>query len=42
MVGLHLDPPEQAIVECVDEKSLIQALDRTTPILALRPGLPVS
>ena len=42
VVGLYLDPPEQAIVLCVDEKSQIQALDRTAPILPLRPGLPES
>lgn len=40
VVGLYLDPPEGAIVLCVDEKSQIQALDRTAPILPLRPGLP--
>jgi transposase len=40
VVGLYLDPPENAIVLCVDEKSQIQALDRTAPILPLRPGLP--
>jgi transposase len=40
VVGLYLDPPEQAIVLCLDEKSQIQALDRTAPILPLRPGLP--
>jgi transposase len=40
VVGLYLDPPEKAVVLCVDEKSQIQALDRTAPILALRPGLP--
>jgi len=39
IVGLYLDPPEKAVVLCVDEKSQIQALDRTAPILALRPGL---
>jgi hypothetical protein len=33
-------PPERALVLCVDEKSQIQALDRTAPILSLRPGLP--
>ena len=38
--GLYLDPPDQALVLCVDEKSQIQALDRTRPILPLRPGLP--
>ena len=40
VVGLYLDPPEKAIVLCVDEKSQIQALNRTQPILPLRPGLP--
>jgi len=40
VVGLYLDPPERALVLCVDEKSQIQALDRTQPILPLRPGLP--
>ncbi len=40
VVGLYLDPPEKAIVLCVDEKSQIQALDRTAPMLPLRPGLP--
>ena len=40
IVGLYLNPPEHAIVLCVDEKSQIQALDRTQPILPLRPGLP--
>jgi transposase len=40
IVGLYLDPPERAVVLCVDEKSQIQALDRTAPILPLRPGLP--
>ena len=40
VVGLYLDPPEKAIVLCIDEKSQIQALDRTAPILPLRPGLP--
>jgi DDE superfamily endonuclease len=39
-VGLYLNPPERALVLCVDEKSPIQALDRTRPILALRPGVP--
>ena len=42
VVGLYLDPPEKAVVLCVDEKSQIQALDRTAPILPLRPGLPES
>jgi len=40
VVGLYLDPPAKAIVLCVDEKSQVQALDRTAPILPLRPGLP--
>ena len=40
IVGLYLNPPEHAIVLCVDEKSQVQALDRTQPILPLRPGLP--
>ncbi len=40
VVGLYLNPPENAIVLCVDEKSQIQALNRTAPILPLRPGLP--
>jgi transposase len=40
VIGLYLDPPQKAVVLCVDEKSQIQALDRTAPILPLRPGLP--
>ena len=40
IVGLYLNPPEKALVLCVDEKSQIQALDRTQPILPIRPGLP--
>jgi hypothetical protein len=40
IIGLCLNPPEPALVLCVDEKSQIQALDRTAPILPLRPGLP--
>ena len=40
VVGLYLDPPDRALVLCVDEKSQIQALDRTRPLLPLRPGLP--
>ena len=40
IAGLYLDPPERALVLCVDKKSQIQALDRTAPILPLRPGLP--
>jgi transposase len=39
VVGLYLAPPEKAVVVCVDEKTQIQALDRTAPILPLRPGL---
>ncbi len=38
VVGLYLDPPDKAIVLCIDEKSQIQALDRTAPMLPLRPG----
>lgn len=40
VVGLYLDPPARALVLSVDEKSQIQALDRTQPILPLRPGMP--
>jgi len=40
VVGLYLNPPDRALVLCVDEKSQIQALDRTAPILPLRPGRP--
>jgi transposase len=40
IVGLYLDPPLKAMVLCVDEKSQIQALDRTQPILPLAPGVP--
>jgi transposase len=40
IVGLYLNPPERAVVLCVDEKSQIQALDRTQPILPLLPGTP--
>jgi transposase len=39
VVGLYLNPPDRALVLCVDEKSQIQALDRTQPSLPLRPGL---
>ncbi len=39
IVGLYLNPPENAIVLCVDEKSQIQALDRTMPVLPMQPGL---
>ena len=38
IVGLYLDPPQHALVLCVDEKSQIQALDRTQPMLPMRPG----
>lgn len=38
IVGLYLDPPDKAMVLCVDEKSQVQALDRTQPILPMRPG----
>jgi transposase len=40
VVGLYLDPPEKAVVLCVDEKSQVQALDRTAPILPIMPGVP--
>lgn len=39
IVGLYLHPPDRALVLCVDEKSQIQALDRTQPILPLAPGV---
>ena len=38
IVGLYMNPPDQALVLCVDEKSQIQALERTAPLLPLRPG----
>ena len=38
VIGLYLHPPENALVLCVDEKSQIQALDRTQPLLPMRPG----
>lgn len=38
IVGLYVDPPEHAMVLCIDEKSQIQALDRTQPLLPMRPG----
>jgi len=41
IVGLYLNPPDRAVVLCVDEKSQVQALDRTRPVLPLRPGIPV-
>ena len=40
VVGLYLNPPDKALVFCVDEKSQIQALDRTRPLQPLRPGIP--
>ena len=39
MVGLYLAPPQNAVVLCVDEKSQIQALDRTQPVLPMQPHL---
>ncbi|HMC38509.1 MAG TPA: IS630 family transposase [Acidimicrobiales bacterium] len=39
VVGLYLNPPDAAVVLCVDEKSQIQALDRTAPVLPLMPGV---
>jgi len=38
IVGLYLDPPDKALVICIDEKSQVQALDRTQPLLPMRPG----
>ena len=38
VVGLYLDPPDRALVLCVDEKAQIQALDRSQPLLPMRPG----
>lgn len=40
IVGLYLNPPDKALVLCVDEKSQIQALERTQPLLPLKPGVP--
>ena len=40
IVGLYLNPPEAAVVLCVDEKSQIQAIDRSAPVLPLMPGVP--
>jgi transposase len=42
VVGLYMDPPDKAIVLCVDEKAAIQALERSQTILPVRPGLPAS
>jgi len=41
IVGLYLNPPDHALVLCLDEKSQVQALDRTRPLLPMRPGIPV-
>jgi transposase len=40
VVGLYLNPPDMAVVLCVDEKSQVQALERTAPVLPVRPGIP--
>ena len=40
VVGLYLAPPDKAVVVCVDEKSQVQALDRTAPVLPVLPGVP--
>jgi transposase len=40
IVGLYLNPPDAAVVLCVDEKTQVQALDRTAPVLPLMPGIP--
>jgi transposase len=40
VVGLYLNPPDAAVVLCVDEKTQVQALDRTAPVLAMLPGTP--
>jgi transposase len=40
IVGLYMTPPDKAVVVCVDEKSQVQALERSAPILPIRPGLP--
>jgi transposase len=40
VVGLYLDPPERAVVLCVDEKTQIQALNRTQPVFPMLPGTP--
>ena len=41
VVGLYMNPPDRAVVVCMDEKPGIQALDRDQPVLPLRPGMPV-
>ena len=40
IIGLYLSPPDRALVLCVDEKSQIQALDRSQPVLPMLPGMP--
>lgn len=40
VIGLYMSPPQNAVVFCVDEKSQVQALDRTQPIFPMRPGVP--
>jgi transposase len=40
VVGLYLDPPQRAVVLCVDEKAQMQALDRSQPVLPIMPGMP--
>jgi transposase len=40
VVALYMNPPDKAVVVCIDEKTQVQALDRTAPILPIRPGLP--
>ena len=40
VVGLYHNPPEKAVVLCVDEKSQVQALDRSQPVLPMMPGMP--
>ena len=42
VAGLYLNPPEHAVVLCVDEKSQVQALDRSQPVLPMMPGMPES
>jgi hypothetical protein len=42
VVGLYVSPPQHAVVLCVDEKSQIQALDRSQPMLPMRPGQPAN
>jgi hypothetical protein len=40
VVGLYHDPPDRAVVLCVDERSQVQALDRSQPVLPMMPGMP--